>query len=147
MIELLSCPKKLHNIYKFEVDDKLYIADIDQYEVLEIDRLTWDILSFCSSFTTDEIIENLSEKYPENEIVSCLQTLKEVEESGLLFGAASQKPVKQSDRMKILAPKSRVFGKDMKWTALGGIIAHNKLLEALTEYADVYVTQETDNVI
>lgn len=143
---MLKCPQQLHNIYFFKSEDsKLYVADLDECKVLEIDKLTWDVLEMCSFNTTDQIIEHLKGNYSEDEIVECLQTLQDVEESGFLFGTSSIKASQtDGDRMKIFAPKTAIYTSDIKGEVLGAVIAHRYLLGALSKYADVYVTQEND---
>ncbi|RKY05381.1 hypothetical protein DRP77_01155 [Candidatus Poribacteria bacterium] len=140
----MTYPKKLHDIYKFEIDDRLFVADLDRCEVLEIDKLVWDILDICDSLDAEQIIETLGDRYTEDEIMEALQSLEKMEEYGLIFGESPSHAEERGGRMKILAPRSRVFEKEMRWTALGGIIAHTNLLKSMTKYADVYVTREID---
>ena len=84
---VLQLPKMLRNVHKFRHGDRMYVTDVVQCKVLEIDAITWDILELCTSFSSDEIIDSLGEKYSQEEVTEALESLAEVEQSGLLFSA------------------------------------------------------------
>ena len=46
---MLVCPKPTTHLHKFRQDDRMYVADLSQCIVLEINNITWDILDPLSS--------------------------------------------------------------------------------------------------
>ncbi len=142
---MLECPKQFRDIHRFDADGKLYVADLDACQILEIDQLTWDILEVCSTYDNDQILAHLRGSYAEGEIIDGLQALADIEKDGLIFSSeARQVSEMPSSRMKILAPRIKADRRDITWSAHGASISEQHLLQALTKYADVYVTQESD---
>ena len=48
---MFVCPKSTTHLHKFQQGDHLYVADLSQCLVLEIDDIVWEILDLCSSFS------------------------------------------------------------------------------------------------
>ncbi len=141
---MLGCPKRSHPIHKFKKNGKLYVADLLECQVLEIDELTWDILELCSFWNDEQIISHLKLSYSEADILDALDALKALEEEGLLFHRSASGASKPINRPKIFAPKMQTFGSDMTWTAIGAPLSHRQLLQAVSQYADVYITHEAE---
>ena len=146
---MLQLPRTLHNVHKFRHGDRMYVTDVVQCKVLEIDAITWDILELCASSTSDEIIDRLSEKYSEQEVIEALESLAEVEQSGLLFstldGGVSTTTVAER-RLRILVAQGTPYIDDLTLVAGGVRVAHTHLIKALLPYADVEVMNDVDKL-
>ena len=70
---MLVCPKSTAHLHKFRQGDRMYVADLSQCLVLEINNITWDILDLCSSFSSEEIIERLGRKYDADLVVEAFR--------------------------------------------------------------------------
>lgn len=147
---MLKLPLALHPLEKFEWRGNLYVADLQAREVFQIDPLIGKILSLCPSTEINEILFQLQEDYPTEEILESLEALSFFAEKGLLFSngqeeiiPSSCKPCAQK-RLKIFAPKQMSFGNDMTWQAIGAPISHFHLLSAMAKYADVFINMEAD---
>ena len=136
---MLQCPKQLHKIYKFQRGGRLFIADLERCQAIEIDDLTWQILERCATSTSDSIIEELGRYYPKEEIQSVLERLAELEEAGLLFRSEAEfEIIRSSKRPRYLCPNPRTFLPDIRHAAGGHPIALHYLIKALGAfYADV----------
>jgi len=138
-------PKPLHKLYQFKWHEKLYVADLDACKVLEIDELTRKVLDFCTDLTMDEIFEQLREIYEADEITQCLKALENMGNSGLLLGEDSIRNQPDAKPLKILALAGSTYGfADLTWMAIGAQVAHFHILEALTQWADVYMIHEAE---
>ena len=142
---MLKLPKTLHNVHKFRHGDRMYVTDVVQCKVLEIDAVTWDILELCASFTSDEIIDSLGEKYSQEEIAEALESLAEVEQSGLLFSDLD-KQISTTRRLRILVAQGTPYVDDLTLVAGGVRVAHTHLIKALLPYADVEVMNDVDKL-
>ncbi len=146
---MLQLPKTLQNIHKFRHGDRMYVTDVVQCKVLEIDAITWDILELCASSTSDEIIDRLGEKYSQDEVTEALESLAEVEQSGLLFanldGHISTTTVEDC-RLRILVAQGNPYVDDLTLVAGGVRVAHTHLIKALLPYADVEVMNDSDKL-
>ena len=144
---MLQLPKTLHNVHKFRHGDRMYVTDVVQCKVLEIDAITWDIFELCTSSTSEEIIDSLGEKYSRDELTEALESLAEVEQSGLLFspldGDVSTTTVADR-RLRILVAQGNPYVDDLTLVAGGVRVAHTHLIKALLPYADVEVMNDVD---
>ena len=145
---MLQLPKTLHNIHKFQQGDRMYVTDVVQCSVLEIDAITWDILEQCASSTSDEIIDRLSDKYSEQEVIEALESLAEVEQSGLLFSTLNGRiPTTAAERrLRILVAQGPPYIDDLTLVAGGVRVAHTHLIKSLLPYADVEVMNDADKL-
>jgi glycosyltransferase involved in cell wall biosynthesis len=146
---MLQLPKTLQNVHKFRDGDRMYVTDVVQCKVLEIDAITWDILELCASFTSDEIIDKLSEKYNQEEVTEALESLAEVEQNGLLFSQLDKQistTTVAAHRLRILVAQGGPYVDDLTLVAGGVRIAHTHLIKALLPYADVEVMNDVDKL-
>ena len=146
---MLELPKTLQNVYKFRHSDRMYVTDVVQCKVLEIDAITWDILELCASFTSDEIINRLSGKYSQEEVIAVLESLAEVEQSGLLFSDLDKRistTTVADRRLRILVVQGTPYVDDLTLVAGGVRVAHTNLIKALLPYADVEVMNDVDKL-
>ena len=146
---MLQLPKTLQNVHKFRDGDQMYVTDVVQCRVLEIDAITWDILELCSSSTSEEIIDKLSDRYSEQEVIEALESLAEVEQSGLLFSAldrCSSTTTVADRRLRILVVQGTPYVDDLTLVAGGVRVAHTHLIKSLLPYADVEVMNDVDKL-
>ena len=147
---MLQLPKTLQNVHTFRDGDRMYVTDVAQCKVLEIDAITWDILALCASSTSDEIIDRLSEKYSEQEVLEALESLAEVEQSGLLFSPLDRRSSTTTTgvdrRLRILVAQGNPYVDDLTLVAGGVRVAHTHLIKALLPYADVEVMNDVDKL-
>lgn len=146
---MLQLPKTLHNVHKFRHGDRMYVTDVVQCKVLEIDAITWDILELCASSTSDEVIDRLSEKYSKQEVLEALESLAEVEQSGLLFSHLDKHistTTVAERRLRILVAQGTPYVDDLTLVAGGVRVAHTHLIKALLPYADVEVMNDVDKL-
>ena len=165
---MLICPKPTTNLHKFRQGDRLYVADLSQCVVLEIDNIVWDILDLCPSFSSEEIIETLEKKYGNREsTIAALESLATLEQQGLLFsnnesrprvleavedrGVASKQPdsflphsPKDAGKLKLLVLQRSPYAADITFAAGGVSVAHHNLIKSLEAYASLDVAGERD---
>ncbi|MYK17338.1 hypothetical protein F4055_04105, partial [Candidatus Poribacteria bacterium] len=82
---MLVCPKPTTHLHKFRQGNRMYVADLSQYLVLEIDNIIWEILDLCPFFSSEEIVEELEKKCGSESVVMALNSLATMEARGLLF--------------------------------------------------------------
>jgi len=82
---MFSFPRHLHNLYKFEDEGELYVADLVRGMVVQVDTIILDILDLCSEYTTDQILKLLAGKYSYADICNRIDQLKRFDKLGLLF--------------------------------------------------------------
>lgn len=140
---MLECPRKLKPIHKFRHNGLLFVADIEQYQLIEIDPVIWQILELCTCADNDHIIEKLSLDYAEEDILDALVRLEEMRHRGLLFRADSDEQFSRvptegnaGRRLKLI-----VYGtppENLTYRATGTNVAQAETLKALQQYADLY---------
>ncbi len=114
---MLVCPKSTDHLHKFRQDSRMYVADLSQCLVLEIDNIVWEILDLCPSFSSEEIIERLGEKYDSDLVIEALDSLATMETRGLLFSNfESGSPAlgsKADEKLKILVLQRSRYATDL----------------------------------
>ncbi|MDE0688552.1 MAG: hypothetical protein OXI61_10330 [Candidatus Poribacteria bacterium] len=81
---MIDFPVKLHEIEKFQIDDRNYVVDLDRNELVCVDFVVWNVLELCGSRSREEIIRHLKEQHTEAEIFEAFERLKYFAESNLL---------------------------------------------------------------
>ena len=81
---ILVCPKPITCLHKFQLADRMYVADLSQYLVLEIDNIVWEVLDLCPAFSSEKIIEKLG------------KSLVYVDEAGLVLKVSSVIPMRRA---------------------------------------------------
>ena len=145
---MLVCPKSTEHLHKFRQGNRMYVADLSQCLVLEIDNIVWDILDLCPSFSSEEIIETLEKKYGSESVIEALESLVTLEARGVLFSnLESHPPVLGTEtprKLKILVLARSPYAADIT-RAVGGVsVAHHNLVKSLGTYAFVDVVGEHD---
>ena len=67
---------RLKRHYKFEADDRRYVADLETGDIVEVDAVEWAILSRYESQTLYQIVEGLKEKYKVSAIFDGIERLE-----------------------------------------------------------------------
>ena len=145
---MLVCPKPTTHLYKFRQDNRMYVADLSQCLVLEIDDIVWEILDLCPSFSSEEIIESLKKKYGSESVVTALNSLETMEARGLLFSSLESSPsalgAETTRKLKILVLQRSAYAADITLAAGGVSVAHHNLIKSLEAYASLDVIGECD---
>ena len=145
---MLVCPKPTTHLHKFRRDNRMYVADLSQCLVLEIDNIVWEILDLCSLFSSEEIIEELGKKYDPESVIAALNSLATMEQQGLLFSNLESRPPalgsKAAGKLKILVLQRSQYAADITLAAGGMSVAHHNLIKSLEAYASLDVVGERD---
>ena len=146
---MLVCPKPTTHLHKFrQGNHRMYVADLSQCLVLEIDEIVWEILDLCPSFSSEEIIERLERKYDCDLVIEALNSLATMEQQGLLFSnLENSSPVLETEtsrKLKILVLQRSPYAADITLAAGGVSVAHHNLIKSLEVYASLDVVGDSD---
>ena len=145
---MLVCPQPITHLHKFRQDSRLFVADLCQCLVLEINNITWDILDLCPSFSSEAIIERLGRKYDRDLVVEALNSLAVMEQRGILFSnLKTDTPAPEtevSERLKILVLQRSAYATDITKATGGVSVAHHSLVKSLETYASLDIVGESD---
>jgi len=126
----------------------MYVANLSQCVVLEIDNIVWEILDLCPLFSSEEIIEALEKKYSSKSVIAALESLATMEQQGLLFSNLENgSPALETEiprKLKILVLQRSPYAADITLAAGGMSVAHHNLLESLETYSFLDVVGERD---
>ena len=144
----LVCPKPTTHLHKFRQADRMYVADLSQCLVLEIDDIVWEILDLCPSFSSEEIIEKLGKKHDTELVIAALNSLATLEQQGLLFSnLENSSPALETEtpqKLKILVLQRSPYATDITLAAGGVSVAHHNLIKSLEGYASLDVIGDRD---
>ena len=146
---MLVCPKPTTHLHKFrQGNHRMYVADLSQCLVLEIDDIVWEILDLCPSFSSEEIIEKLGKKHDTKLVIAALNSLATLEQQGLLFSNLEKSsPTLETEtpqRLKILVLQRSPYTTDITLAAGGVSVAHHNLIKSLEVYASLDVIGDRD---
>ena len=146
---MFVCPKPTTHLHKFQQGNhRMYVADLSQCLVLEIDNIIWEILDLCPTSSSEEIIEKLGKKYSNELVIDAFKSLATLDQRGLLFSnlnsSVSSLGVEASRKMKILVLQRSPYAEDITLAAGGVSVAHHNLIKSLEAYAALDVVGERD---
>ena len=146
---MLVCPKPTTHLHKFrQGNHRMYVADLSQCVVLEIDNIVWEILDLCPSFSSEEIVEKLGKKYSSELVIDALKSLATLEQRGLLFSnlesSISSFGAEASGKMKILVLQRSPYAEDITFAAGGVSVVHHNLIKSLEAHASLDVVGDRD---
>lgn len=145
---MLVCPKSTTHLHKFQQGNRMYVADLSQCLVLEIDNIVWEILDLCPSFSSEEIVEKLRKKYSSELVIDAFKSLATLDQRGLLFSnldsGVSSFGTEASEKMKILVLQRSPYPQDITLAAGGVSVVHHNLIKSLETYAALDVVGERD---
>ena len=76
---------RLKRHYKFEQDDRKYVADLETGDIVEVNAVEWEILSRYESQTRYQIVEGLKQKYKVASIFDGIERLERLGRQGSLL--------------------------------------------------------------
>lgn len=76
---------RLKRHYKFEQDDRKYVADLETGDIVEVNAVEWEILSRYASQTQYQIVEGLKQKYKVASIFDGIEHLERLGRQGSLL--------------------------------------------------------------
>ena len=146
---MFVCPKPTTHLHKFrQGNHRMYVADLSQCLVLEIDDIVWEILDLCPSFSSEEIIEKLGKKHDTELVIAALNSLATLEQQGLLFAnLENSSPALETEtpqKLKVLVLQRSPYATDITLAAGGVSVAHQNLIKSLEVYASLDVIGDRD---
>ena len=145
---MLVCPKPTVHLHKFRQGNRMYVADLSQCLVLEIDDIVWEILDLCPSLSSEEIVKELGKKHDTELVIAALNSLATLEQQGLLFSnLENSSPALGTEtprKLKILVLQSSPYAADITFAAGGTSVAHHNLIKSLEAYASLDVVGDRD---
>ncbi len=133
---------RLKRHYKFEQDDRKYVADLETGDILEVNAVEWEILSRYESQTWYQIVEGLKQKYKVASIFDGIERLEHLGRQGSLLSpiirsvGEAATDWEETDRYpKVLVP----FDFAQEKLALDHVanLKRYQLLTHLTKYAEL----------
>ncbi|RKU18751.1 hypothetical protein C6503_08845 [Candidatus Poribacteria bacterium] len=76
---------RLKRHYKFEEDDRKYVADLETGDIVEVNAVEWEILLRYESQTLYQIVEELKQKYKVSSIFDGIDRLEHLGRQGSLL--------------------------------------------------------------
>lgn len=147
---MLKCPVQTHRLHKFRHNDKLYIADLDLFQLIEVNEIVWDVVDLCPIQETQSLIDQLSQVYSRELVLETLKLLDSFQSNGLIFYPISGMNSFATDenRLKIYVPQSRdEWFLDPESISGGTNVALYHTTESLSKFADIYLSGETEEKI
>ncbi|MDE0427615.1 MAG: glycosyltransferase family 4 protein [Candidatus Poribacteria bacterium] len=141
---MLNFPKSLHQLHIFEEEGKLYAADLDKAQLVEISAVVAHILKLAETQPTEAITDALKTIYDTAEIAQAFEALTEHDRQGLLFnrGENPTTPFSREDNSPHLLLVLPGFNadtlSDIENTSAGTNIALAYAIQALKECAILY---------
>lgn len=75
----------MYRVHKFRHNNRLYIADLDQFRLVEVNQIAGDAMAFTSTLDTDGIIDQLSQTYPRDLVLETLKSLGDFQNNDVIF--------------------------------------------------------------
>ena len=147
---MLQCPTKTHRLHKIRHDDRLYIADLDLFQLIEVNQIAWDVTEVAPTLETQELIDELSHTYPQELVIETLKLLGDFQNNGVIFYPPSwiRPPDLVGDRLRIYVPQSKDrWFLDPESISAGTNVALYYTTKSLSQFADIYLSGETDTEI
>ena len=149
-ISMLKSPVQTHHLHKFRCKEKLYIADLDLFRLIEVNEIAWNVVDLCSTLETQGLIDQLSQTYPKELVLTTLESLGELQSSGLIFYPFSwtNHLARDENRLKIYVPQSKdEWFLDPESISGGTHVALYHTTQSLSKFADIYLSGEAEEEI
>ena len=147
---MLKCPVQVHHLHKFRYNDRLYIADLDRFQLVEINQIAWDVVELSPTLETQSLIDQLSQIYPRELVLKTLKLLGDFQSSNVIFYPPSWTglPNSEDDRLRIYVPQSRDgWFLDPESISAGTNVALYHTTLSLSKFADIYLSGKTEEEI
>ena len=130
---------RLKHHYKFEQDDRKYVADLETGDIVEVNAVEWEILSRYESQTWYQIVEGLKQKYKVASIFDGIERLEHLGRQGsLLYPTVEMEEAVRAGgdaRPKLLVPFD--FAQEKSALDHAANLKRYQLLTHLTKYAEL----------
>ncbi|MCY3724551.1 MAG: hypothetical protein OXG97_20235 [Candidatus Poribacteria bacterium] len=130
---MIDFPVKLHEIEKFQINDRNYVVDLDRNELVCVDFVVWNVLELCGSRSREEIIRHLKKQHTEAEIFEAFERLKYFAESNLLVSNTVHHVPDADRKLRLLTFLNRMP------TSPAADVRNSLLLESLSQHLEVTV--------
>ena len=147
---MLKCPVQVHHLHKFRYNDRLYIADLDRFQLVEINQIAWDAVELSPTLETRSLIDQLSQIYPRELVLKTLELLGDFQSSDVIFYPPSwtSLPNSEDDRLRIYVPQSRdEWFLDPESISAGTNVALYHTTLSLSRFTDIYLSGKTEEEI
>ena len=105
---MIDFPVTLHEIEKFQIDNRNYVVDLDRNELVCVDPVVWNVLELCGSSSREEIISHLKKQHTEAEIFEAFECLKHFAESNLLVSNTARRVPDEGRKLRLLTFLSQI---------------------------------------
>ena len=130
---------RLKRHYKFEQDDRKYVADLETGDIFEVNAVEWEILPRYESQTRYQIVEGLKQKYKVASIFDGIERLERLGRQGSLLcptvEADQRVGADGDDHPKLLVPFD--FAQEKSALDHAANLKRYQLLTHLTKYAEL----------
>ena len=144
---MLECPIKTHHLHKFKHNDRLYIADLDLFRLVEVNQIVWDAVELATTLDFEKLVDELNQTYPQELVLENLKLLGDFQRNGIIFQPSSEvySIRANSDRLKIYVPQStNEWFLNPESISAGTNIALYHVIQSLSKFADIYLSGETE---
>ena len=147
---MLECPAKLHHLHKFRHNNRLYIADLNRFHLVEVNQIAWDAVELSPTLGTEALSAHLSQIYPRELVIETLGLLGDFQSNGLIFypPLGVSPPVLNQHRLKIYVPQSKEeWFLDPESISAGTNVALYHTIQSLSKFADIYLSGKNEEEI
>lgn len=147
---MLKCPAKTHHLHKFKHNDRLFIADLDRFRLIEVNQIAWDVVELSSILGTEALMAHLNQTYSRESVLETLRLLADFQNNGLIFYPPSRTTplVQGENRLRIYVPQSKdAWFVDPESISGGTNIALYHTIRCLSNFADIYLSGKTEEEI
>ena len=147
---MLKCPAKPHHLHKFKRNDRLFIADLDRFRLIEVNHIAWDATELASTLETEALIVHLSRTYPRELVHETLELLGDFQTKDIIFRspARTSPPTQNENRLGIYVPQGRdKWFSDLESISTGTNVALYHTTQSLSKFADIYLSGKTEEEI
>ncbi len=149
-MSILKSPTQTHYLHKFKDNNRLYIADLNRFQLVEVNQIAWDTVELSPTLETKELITHLSQTYPRELVLETLELLGDFQSNGLIFSHPSwtSASVQDENRLRIYVPQSKdEWFSDPESISGGTNVALYHTARSLSRFADIYLSGETEEEI
>ena len=140
----------MHNIYKFSHNNRLYIADLSRFQLVEVNQIVWEAVELSSTLGVQELIDQLSQNYSRESVAESLEWLANFQNEGTVFQISSwtNTPDTKRSLLRIYVPQGmNEWFSDPESISAGTNIALYHTTQSLSKFADVYLFGESETEI
>ena len=138
---------RLKRHYKFEQDDRKYVADLETGDIVEVNAVEWEILSRYESQSRYQIVEGLKQKYKVSSIFDGIERLERLGRQGSLLCPTVEADqgvgADGDDHPKFLVPFD--FAREKSALDHAANLKRYQLLTHLTKYAELETLTFAEN--